>query len=55
MGRSNRESQATLPNKVETFKGLFRNEVNKETIEIGRTKKNQKENSHNSSQQAGNL
>ena len=55
MGRSNRESQATLPNKVETFKGLFRNEVNKETIEIGRTKKNQKEKSHNSSQQARNL
>ena len=55
IGRSNGESQGTLLNKVETFKGILRNEVNKENIERGRTKKNQKGKSHNSSQQAGNL
>ena len=55
IGRGNGESQGTLLNKAETFKGILRNKVNKENIERGRTKKNQKEKSHNSFQQAGNL
>lgn len=45
MGRSQEESQGTLPNKVENFKGLLRNEVNKADIERG-TKRKRKGKSH---------
>ena len=42
MGTSWGKNQATLPNKVEIFKGLSRNKVNTANIEGDRTKRNHK-------------
>ena len=42
MARNQEESQRTLPNKVEKFKGLLINKVNKAYIEKSETKGNQK-------------